>query len=117
MRLVLGYVGPSVPAGLRKHWNQLLAQRGVDAFFDAYPARTREDLQQKLSEMFLLERRGYIVDPSLQPFLHELLDETPGQGSVDTVLNDAGVLRGVACNSDEERFELWFHSPMRQGSS
>lgn len=117
MPLVIGYVGPSAPRGLRKRWNQLFQERGIDAFFDIYPARTREDVQSRLSDMFLLERRGYIFDASLQAWLPGLLDSCPEQGSVDTVLNDAGVLRGAACNSDDERLALWLHGLLRQGSS
>ncbi len=107
-RFVIGYLGAKAPQGGRKFWNALFQERGIDAFCDSYPTLTRDDVQQRLSEMFLLERRGYMIAPELQPYLPELLDAMPEQGSVDTVVNDGGVLKGYATGGDAEtRMTLW----------
>ncbi len=95
--LVIGYIGPKLPGELRKKWNALFAKQAVDAFFDFY--RTRQnDLPLRLSEMFLLERRGYIVDPSLVTAIVPLLDRLDASvqvcGAVNMVVNDGGVLTG-----------------------
>jgi shikimate 5-dehydrogenase len=113
VRYVIGSLAPVSPKGGRKHWNAILRERGIDGFFDGYPAATREDLQFRLSEMFLLDRRGYILHESLQTMVLDLLDvidaSAQSAGAADTVVNEGGILHGYMChNDDEKRCVLWF---------
>ncbi len=95
---ILGYLGPSCPFGLRKAWNDALTGEGRDAFFDFYPCRILSDLQLRLSEMYLLDRRGYVIGKGLEGdslTLMDRLDETAVRANaVDTVVNRGGVLHG-----------------------
>jgi hypothetical protein len=83
-------------------------KKGIDGFFDFYPTFTALDLEQRLSEMFHLERRAYLISPSLQSLVLSLLDHIISQ-PVDTVINVGGVLTGYALTdlSDEEQLQLW----------
>ena len=113
VRFVIGYLGVTTPQGERKRWNGVLAQKGIDGFFDGYPTKTSDDLQFRLSEMFLLERRGYILAPQFQENVLELLDVVDASaqtaGKADTVVNEGGVLHGYLCGEDDEkRCALWF---------
>ncbi|MBP9774111.1 MAG: hypothetical protein KBD00_05835 [Candidatus Peribacteraceae bacterium] len=113
--LVIGYIGPKLPGDLRKTWNALFSERKIDAFFDFYRTR-KDDLPLRLSEMFLLERRGYIVDPQFSTEIIALLDRldcsAQTSGKVDTVVNEGGVLIGYCIDSDDssiaERMQWWF---------
>ncbi len=95
---VFGLVGPSCKGQARKIWNALLKKEGIDGFFDFYRAKNSYDLVTRLSEMFLLERRGYLLDESLQESAAELMDmltaEAKHAGRIDTVKNERGVLIG-----------------------
>lgn len=109
---VCGLVGPVCTSKARTKWNSLFKVRGFSAFFDFYRTKTLQDLELRLSEMFLLERRGYIVAEELQTMIVPLLDRldvsAAEKGSVDTVVNDGGVLVGYFCNDlDERRMEVW----------
>ncbi len=115
-QIVCGLIGKTCTGGARERWNRLFTERGVDAFFDFYRTMTREDLELRLSEMFLLERRGYVVGGDWQSAILPLLDavhETAKQkGSVDTIVNERGVLTGYFFGDSEdvdaERMKVWF---------
>ncbi|MDD5055230.1 MAG: hypothetical protein PHZ00_03085 [Candidatus Peribacteraceae bacterium] len=97
-RSVCGLLGPRCIAGERKRWNALFLEKGIDAFFDCYKASTIADLELRLAEMFHLGRRGYLVVPALQKIIVPLLDRldasAKGEGSVDIVVNNGGVICG-----------------------
>ncbi len=111
---VCGLIGSVCTSKARTLWNELFKERGLSAFFDFYRTKTKEDLELRLSEMFLLERRGYVVAPELQSMILPLLDRLDSasqeKGSVDTVLNEEGVLIGYFCGDDEKRIHVWFAS-------
>lgn len=112
---VCGLIGPSCTSKARTLWNARFKESGVPAFFDFYRTKTKEDLELRLSEMFLLERRGYVVVPELQALIQPLLDRLDSSvqqsGIVDTVLNERGVLTGFFCvDNVEKRMEVWFGS-------
>jgi shikimate 5-dehydrogenase len=117
-RSVCGLLGPRCIAGERKRWNALFREEGIDAFFDCYKASSVSDLELRLAEMFHLERRGYLVVPSLQVLIIPLLDQldvsVAGEGRVDTVVNNGGVLCGYCMGdwNDQEVtkriLEVWF---------
>lgn len=107
MRVVIGSIGSTNTADLRSEWNGLFAERGVDAFFDFYRTSAR-NLDLRLSEMFQLQRRGYIVAPELSQVIVPLLDRC-AVDRVDTVTNDGGVLVGEWLEGDrEKRWMRWF---------
>lgn len=95
---VFGLIGPICTAQARKTWNGLLNKEGVDGFFDFYRTMNQEDLVTRFSEMFLLQRRGYLIADSLQkdavPLMDTLTPEARTKGRVDTVKNERGVLVG-----------------------
>jgi shikimate 5-dehydrogenase len=97
-RLIFGFVGPKCSHDARKRWNAYFREQRIDAFFDFYKANSVSDLELRLSEMFLLERRGYLIDPTLQNVCVSLMDELDAsakkEGRVDTVVNRGGVLVG-----------------------
>lgn len=74
------------------------------------------DLEMRCSEMFFLERRGYILDVhwqrSIMPFL-DVIDASVRSGTVDTILNKGGILCGFyvgGARSDwriDERMAIW----------
>ena len=104
-RLVFGLVGPKCSHEARKVWNAYFRKKGMDAFFDFYPtSRGKSDLVLRLSEMFLLERRGYLIDPKLQKECVSLMDELDAsakqEGRVDTVVNREGILVGYFVGSN-----------------
>lgn len=111
-KIVCGLIGPSCTSQARTKWNELFKKHGIDAFFDFYRTKTKEDLELRLSEMFLLERRGYVVAPEFHMLIAPLLDcldlSAKEKGSVDTVSNEGGVLAGFFCGDDEERMKIWF---------
>lgn len=100
-QFVFGLLAPRLDRGIRKQWNDLIREQGIDGFFDFYRTKDRSDLELRLSEMFHLERRGYIVDPALQTLVVPLLDRIDASsqksGRVDTVVNERGVLAGYFC--------------------
>ncbi len=110
--VVCGLIGPTCVSQSRTRWNALFKERGIDAFFDFYRMTTIADLELRLSEMFLLGRRGYIVDPAFQSGIVRLLDRLDPsaveKGSVNTVMNERGVLVGYFLETDQERMHLWF---------
>ncbi len=110
---VFGWLGPSCKANARKTWNELFRKEGIDGFFDFYRTTNAYELATRLSEMFLLERRGYVIAPELQTIILPLLDRLDftalEQGSADTVTNEGGVLVGYFCGDDERRrMDVWF---------
>ncbi len=111
-QLVCGLIGPKCSSQARTTWNKLFVDENKNAFFDFYRTRNQQELELRLSEMFLLERRGYIVDSLFQESIIPLLDqldESVQKGSVDTVLNERGVLTGYWLNNvAEKRCKLWF---------
>lgn len=110
--VVCGLIGPTCTSQARTRWNALFTEKGTDAFFDFYRTVTTEDLELRLSEMFLLQRRGYVVDPLFETVIIRLLDQLDpsaiDRGSVDTVVNERGVLVGHFCDNDGARLKLWF---------
>lgn len=98
----------------------MCTERGIPAFFDFYRTKTQRDLELRLSEMFLHERRGYLIDPlfsvSILPLLDQLDSSAVASGKVDTVVNDGGVFVGyfVSATVDdtqiEKRFSLFISS-------
>lgn len=110
---VFGLLAPSCTANARKTWNELLKDKNVDGFFDFYRTRNAHELQTRCSEMFLLERRGYLVHESLQAdavVLMDLLAESAqDRGLVDTVKNERGVLTGhfLADTSPSDILKIW----------
>jgi hypothetical protein len=96
---VVGLLAPRCPPLVRKTWNEALhALYGDGVFFDYYRTVTRADLEQRLSEMFVLQRRAYCIDPSfasiILPFLDRLDASSQQSGVCDTVINEDGVLVG-----------------------
>lgn len=112
--IVCGLLGPRCTSEARKVWNAAFKQAGIDGFFDFYRTMNRRDLELRLSEMFLLERRGYILDPKLHKEAVALMDKldpsAAQEGKVDTVWNDGGVLVGFFVGEKEgsdERMMIW----------
>ncbi len=115
-RPVCGLIGKTCTALARTHWNKLFLDRGLEAFFDFYRVTTLADLELRLSEMFFLERKGYVVGSEWQSAavsLMDTLDITAIESQkVDTVINENGILSGFFTGggegSDEKRLALWF---------
>lgn len=117
-RTVCGLLAPRCIGSARKYWNALFRKQGIDAFFDWYKASTIQDLELRLAEMFHLDRRGYIIAPALQEMILPLLDQidpsAAEKGSVDTVVNENGVLVGFRMGDWNEEevadrmLKLWF---------
>ncbi len=110
---VCGLIGPVCTSQARTFWNKKFSDAGLDAFFDFYRTKTVQDLELRLSEMFLLERRGYVVAEEFQTLILPLLDrldaEALREGRVDTVVNEGGVLVGYVLRENTERkMALWF---------
>ncbi len=111
-RELFGIVGSLPAAGAEQAWwNAQFDTCAMDAFMDYYPTK-KENLPERLSEMFHFDRRGYIVAKQLQKAIIPLLDRLDAsgaeEGSVDTVVNDRGVLAGYFCRSDRvARRALW----------
>ncbi len=110
--LVCGLIAPSCLSQARTTWNALFKRHGLSAFFDFYRTKTKQDLELRLSEMFLLERRGYVVaeefQASILPLLDRLDSSVEESKRVDTVVNDRGVLVGYFCGDNERRMGVWF---------
>lgn len=110
---VFGLVGPVCTSEARKTWNALLSEQKIDGFFDFYRAKSVGDLELRLSEMFLLHRRGYVIDASLSKETVRLMDKcgrgVAPRGVVDVVRNDGGVLVGYSMHgkSPEDILRVW----------
>jgi shikimate 5-dehydrogenase len=95
-------------SSLQKQWNTYFARNSIDAFFDAYSC-TRENLHERLSEMYHFDRRGYIIDSALSEDVLSLLDVVDSsavkQGSVTVVRNDTGVLTGYLIDVEHTAVE------------
>ncbi len=104
-RLVFGLVGPKCSHEARKRWNAYFTEKNLDAFFDFYKTTTVSDLELRLSEMFLLERRGYLIDKKFQKECVRLMDQldesAEREGKVDAVVNERGVLKGYFANTTD----------------
>lgn len=130
-RLVIGLLSPKHQRAEQIQWNQLLEAKKLNAYFDVYktenctcPECTKKMcLTLRLSEMFLLGRRGYIIDISLQKELVTLIDELDSSAKkakrVDTIVNEGGIVRGYCLEKMKDpaeinfaRFELFFGSPL-----
>ncbi len=115
--IVCGFVAPTCSGDARKLWNQAFSHGKNSAFFDCYRTKTIADLELRLSEMFHLERRGYVIADDFSVTIIPLLDiidaSAKNAGRVDTVVNRGGVLSGayVAATREnlciEERMNLW----------
>ncbi len=97
VQTVVGYIGPRNHPDLRSCWNERLRAEGRDAFFDFYRTKI-DDLPLRLSEMFVLERRGYIVSSELSEVIVPLLDRVDHSvdraGKVNLIINNGGILSG-----------------------
>ena len=111
--IVCGLLAPTCSGNARSIWNSYFSRHQYDAFFDFYRCTGREDLTLRLSEMFLLNRRGYIVDKVFQEEIVPLLDVLEPSalraGRVDSILNNEGVLHGAYIDdqSPEMRVQFW----------
>lgn len=106
---VIGYLGPRKVQAFTIVWNALFTRLNAPAMLDFYPTSAcgndpcaeKQCLHLRLSEMFLLGRRGYIVDPALQSDAYELMDEHDATArkhkKVDTVVSENGVQKGFFC--------------------
>ncbi|MBT3293116.1 hypothetical protein HN512_03990 [Candidatus Peregrinibacteria bacterium] len=96
-RELFGILG-SIPdrSALQSNWNKYFMNNKIDAFLDNYPT-TKENIHERLSEMFHFDRRGYIVGGSLQkeviPFLDSIDDSVKEEGA-NIISNKNGVLTG-----------------------
>lgn len=117
-RQIIGHIGPINDPAARKFCSELFAREGIDASFAFYRTSVN-DLPLRLSEMFHLERRGYIVAPELQKAIVPLLDSIDNsaneRGVVDTVVNEGGVLVGFSreggtsgSHVERRHLLLWF---------
>ena len=112
-KTICGLIGSVCAAHARTRWNKCFSDTGLDAFFDFYRTKTLQDLELRLSEMFLLERRGYVVSEEFQMLILPLLDRLDAKareaGRVDTVTNEGGVLIGNFLDGDDDqRMSVWF---------
>ena len=111
-KVVCGLIGSVCSSATRTVWNKKFSDARLDAFFDFYRTKTLYDLELRLSEMFLLERRGYVVAQEFQMSILPLLDRLDAQakreGRVDTVTNRGGILIGSLCDHTERRMDVWF---------
>lgn len=110
---VFGLLGPKCTSNARKTWNELLQDRGIDGFFDFYRTEKPHDLVTRFSEMFLLERRGYLIANGLQadavPLMDVLTHEAKKMNKVDVVKNERGVLTGhfMGDSTQLEILDFW----------
>jgi shikimate 5-dehydrogenase len=92
-------------------WNEIFREREIDAFFDFYRTSTDRDLELRLSEMFLHERRAYLLDPlfslSVRPLLDRMDPSAKATQRIDTVINDDGILIGfdMGATLDDQKVE------------
>jgi len=98
-RELFGIIGKIPNAGkVQSEWNAFFKEKGMDAFMDRY-ATTVDNLPERLSEMFHFDRRMYIVGKLLQKAIIPLLDvldaSAEKEGSVNVVLNEGGVMKGL----------------------
>lgn len=102
-RFVVGIVMPSGGGSFRSLGVHAFRSRGIQAIVESFSARHDAELQLRLSEMFLWERRAYILGTSLRrsvlPFLDRVLLPLSADGGVDIVLNCGGVLCGASISS------------------
>lgn len=115
---VFGFLGPTCVSDMRRIWNETLRAKEMDAFFDFYRSKSLSDLEMRLSEMFLLERRGYVLDPAFQEVVVPLLDsleaESLATNRVDVIVNREGILVGTYLGSilpSDEHFSFWGFTP------
>ena len=111
-RYVFGLLSNRCTGQARVSWNALLAEKGIDGFFDFYPVRTILDLELRLAEMFHLGRTAYILSPTEQVRIRPLLDAVDpevGDRPIDTVINEGGVLVGyaIAHFSPDQQLAVW----------
>jgi shikimate 5-dehydrogenase len=97
-REIYGILGSHPQAAeLRRAWERWFREKQIDATLERYPA-TVANLPERLSEMFHFDRRAYIIGPALQqaiiPLLDRLDDQAEEEGSIDTVMNEGGLMVG-----------------------
>ncbi|MCK5019150.1 MAG: hypothetical protein KAS32_18965 [Candidatus Peribacteraceae bacterium] len=80
-----------------KEWNKYFLEKGIDAFMDSYNVKEK-DLLVHFSDMFLFDRRAYIVSPNLQKLVLPYLDvidlASKEAGKASFIYNRGGVLIG-----------------------
>lgn len=115
-RTIIGFIGPVLPDQARAEWNAYFRQQGSPLEFQFYRTKTREELELRLSEMFVHGRRGYVVHPVFSATVIPLLDRLNASSEqaqkVDTIVNEDGRLCGYFLHADpsgaqEERTRLW----------
>gem|GEM_PF-1335860 len=120
---VVGLIGPQCVLRCRAVWNAFFKEQGSPLEFQFYRTRNREELELRLSEMFVLRRLGYVVHPDFQTTILPLLDELDATAQkaqqVDTIVNDGGRLIGhfldaEACEAQEVRMRLWMQSAVKK---
>ena len=112
LRTVVGFIGTSNQSDFRPQWNARFLRDGRDAFFDFYRTQI-DDLPLRLSEMFVLERRGYIVSSDLSQAIIPLLDrlDSSVRDRVNIVVNEGGVLIGYCIDEQDiesKAHQMWF---------
>lgn len=115
-RVVVGILVSSGGGALRAQYASMLQRAlGSSAVLEHYTTRTSQDLALRLSEMFLHDRRMYLLAPSLAPLAPQLLDTVDDDarraGRADLVINIGGVLHGMFLGDItwEERLALAVH--------
>ena len=115
-RTVIGIVAPRGGGKLRAQAARMAWSRN-NIVCEHYIAKTSDDLALRLSEMFLHDRRAYLVDASLAHLLPPLLDRLSPEASalqrVDIVLNVDGVLIGHVLPSSSTSWSLRVTDGMR----
>ncbi len=107
-RSVFGFLGPSLRGSVKRAWHAYFVSASLDACFECFPTKTERDLELRLSEMFLLDRRGYILHPRFYDVVLPFLDryekgiECTG---VNIVTNVNGVLVGSYAPEVSESLE------------
>ncbi len=120
VRYVFGLLGANCRRDSRKKWNTLLTGHKVNGFVDFYRTVTENDLELRLSEMFLHGRIGYVLEAPLQKPVQKMLDRLSPSAKrrkrVDTIVNERGVLVGYYLDglSSEEKMRkqlsLWLEA-------
>lgn len=111
---VIGFIGRKKPLQDMALWRAYATSCGRSVHVDFYRTDT-SDLLLRLSELFVLDRRGYIVSRELQqdiiPLLDALHPSAQQWSRVDAVHNDGGVLRGYFVQSDSmsDRWSVLLH--------
>ncbi len=97
--IVIGFIGRKknshILTAMREHFQWQTREVHIDFY-----RTTEQDLSARLSELYALDRRGYVVSDELQeailPFLDSIHPTDMPPTSVNTVVNDGGILKGYS---------------------